>query len=51
MEAWGIFFATFTMLGMLGLWIALDRIGGSEPATTAHAGDEPVEPVELKKAA
>lgn len=48
MEAWGIFFAMFTMFGMLGLWITLDRIEESEPATTARTGDEPFE---LKKAA
>ena len=48
MEAWGIFFAAFTLVGMLGLWIAAVRIEESDTDTTARTGDEPVE---FKKAA
>lgn len=42
MEAWGIFFAAFTLVGMLGLWIAAVRIEESDRDTTARTGDEPV---------
>ncbi len=51
MEAWGIFLAAFTLVGMLGLWIAAVRIEESETDMTARTGDEPVEPIEVKKAA
>lgn len=48
MEALGIFFSAFTLVGMLGLWIAAVRIEESEPDTAARTGEESVE---LKKAA
>ena len=48
MEAFGIFFAAFSVVGMLGLWIAAVRIEESETHTTARTDDESVE---LKKAA
>jgi len=48
MEALGIFFSAFTLVGMLGLWIAAVRIEESETDTTARTDDESVE---LKKAA
>ena len=51
MEALGIFFAAFSLVGMLGLWIAAVRIEESGPDTTARAGDQPVELLEVKKAA
>ena len=48
MGAFGIFFAAFTLVGMLGLWIAAVRIEDSAPDTTARTGDEPIE---VRKAA
>jgi hypothetical protein len=48
MEAFGIFFAAFSLVGMLGLWIAAVRIEEGEADTTARTDDESVE---LKKAA
>ena len=48
MEAFGIFFAAFSLVGMLGLWIVAVRIEESEPDTTARTGDQPVE---IRKAA
>jgi len=43
MEAFGIFFAAFSLVGMLGLWIAAVRIEEREPDRTARTGDQPVE--------
>lgn len=51
MEAFGIFVAAFSLVGMLGLWIAAVRIEESAPDTTAHIGDQLVEPVEVREAA